>query len=147
MDDKDPTRELAALMQRFLECVSFEPGGAPTYAAICELFIDSGLLVKNSGTVPEICSLRTFIEPRQAAFDAGDLTRFRETELGSETVFFGDVAHRFSGYEKSGTLRGVSFEGRGLISTQFVRTSDGWRMSAMAWDDERTGLAVPERFR
>jgi hypothetical protein len=147
MNDKDPTSELAALVQRFFECVSFEPGGAPTYAAIAELFIDDGLLIKNSGTTPEICSVRTFIEPRQAAVDAGDLTRFRETELGSETVSFGDVAHRFSGYEKSGTLRGVPFEGRGLISTQFVRTASGWRMSSMAWDDERTGLVVPERFR
>jgi hypothetical protein len=147
MNDKDPTNELAALMQRFFECVSFEPGGAPTYAAIGELFIDTGLLIKNSGTTPEICNLRTFIEPRQAAVDAGHLTRFRETELGSETVFFGDVAHRFSGYEKSGTLRGVPFEGRGLVSTQFVRTSSGWRMTAMAWDDERTGVVLPERFR
>jgi hypothetical protein len=33
-----------------------------------------------------------------------------------------------------------------MISTQFVRTADGWKMSAMAWDDERAGLVIPERF-
>jgi hypothetical protein len=139
--------ELAALMQRFFECVSFEAGGAPAYGAIGELFIDTGLLIKNSASAPEICNIETFIEPRQAAVDAGELTRFRERELGSDTVVFGGVAHRFSGYEKSGTLRGVPFEGKGLVSTQFVLTSSGWRMSAMAWDDERAGIVVPERFR
>lgn len=147
MNQENPTRELAALMQRFFECVSFEAGGAPTYGAIGQLFIDAGLLIKNSGTAPEICSVHDFIEPRQASVDAGELTRFRESELGSDTFVFGAVAHRFSGYEKSGTLKGVSFRGRGLISTQFILTPSGWRISSMAWDDERTGLLVPERFR
>jgi hypothetical protein len=27
-------------------------------------------------------------------------------------------------------------------SLQFVRTADGWRISAVAWDDEREGLAI-----
>jgi len=34
-----------------------------------------------------------------------------------------------------------------VITTQFVRTPAGWRISAMAWDDEREGLAVPDRLR
>ena len=29
-----------------------------------------------------------------------------------------------------------------MISTQFVYTPAGWKMSAMAWDDERPGLVV-----
>ncbi len=44
--------------------------------------------------------------------------------------------------------RGVTDRGpievRGAISTQFVRTADGWRISSMAWDDERPGLELPE---
>ena len=30
--------------------------------------------------------------------------------------------------------------------TQFSRTPDGWRMSSMAWDDERLGLELPARY-
>jgi hypothetical protein len=84
-----------------------------------------------------------FIEPRQAMVRAGELTRFREVELWQATNVFGNVAHRFSAYAKSGTLKGVPFEARGMISTQFVLTPAGWKMSAMAWDDERPGLTIP----
>ena len=82
-------------------------------------------------------------EPRAAMVRAGELTRFREVELSETTVVFGNVAHRFSAYAKSGMMKGIPFEGRGMISSQFVLTPDGWRMSAMAWDDERPGLSIP----
>jgi len=31
-----------------------------------------------------------------------------------------------------------------MISTQFIFTPAGWRMSSMAWDDERPGLELPK---
>jgi hypothetical protein len=74
--------------------------------------------------------------------DAGDLTRFHEAELSETTQVFGSVAQRFSAYTKSGTLRGTPFNAKGMISTQFIQTPHGWRMSSMAWDDERPGLSV-----
>jgi hypothetical protein len=43
-------------------------------------------------------------------------------------------------------LKGVSFEARGMISTQFVRTPVGWRISSMAWDDERLGMSLPDSW-
>jgi hypothetical protein len=63
------------------------------------------------------------------------------------TEIFGNVAHRFSAYAKSGVSKGVAFHARGMISTQFVLTPTGWKMSAMAWDDERPGLTLPDRQR
>jgi len=49
-----------------------------------------------------------------------------------------------SGGSKSGTSGGQSVEARGMITTQFVNTPSGWKISAMAWDDERPGLSIPE---
>ncbi|MGH6638559.1 MAG: hypothetical protein ACREBY_08160 [Polaromonas sp.] len=138
--------ELKRLMTGFFRAVSFEPGEAPSYASIHELFIEAGLLIKNSGATTEISSVRQFIEPRQASVTAGELTRFHEAELAETTEVFGNVAHRFSAYLKSGTLKGVPFEARGMISTQFVLTPMGWRMSSMAWDDERPGLTLPRQY-
>jgi hypothetical protein len=135
--------ELDRITADFFRAVTFEAGDAPPYDNILELFIESGLLIKNTGVTPEISSVREFIESRAAMVRAGDLTRFREVELSETTVVFGNVAHRFSAYAKSGVLKGVPFEGRGMISSQFVSTPDGWRMSAMAWDDERAGLSIP----
>jgi len=41
-------------------------------------------------------------------------------------------------------MKGIAFESRGMISTQFIVTPVGWKMSAMAWDDERPGLSIPK---
>jgi hypothetical protein len=138
--------ELAALTAAFLDAVSFAPGERPAYGAIRELFIAQGLLIKDVGE-PDIATVDEFIAPRQALVDSGELTEFEERELGQITEVFGNVAHRMSTYSKRGVQGGVSFEARGVISTQFVFTRSGWRMSAMAWDDERPGLTLPQRYR
>ena len=138
--------EFDRLTDAFFGAVSFEAGELPRYEDIRALFIESGLLIKNVGTTPEVSSVDQFIEPRRAMVSAGDLTRFREVELSETTEVFGNVAHRFSAYAKAGTMKGVPFKARGMISTQFVRTPGGWKMSAMAWDDERPGLSLPEQY-
>ena len=143
--DAVTNEELDRLSSEFFRAVSFEHGEAPPYGLIRELFIERGLLIKNAGATPEISTIEQFIEPRQAMVDAGELTRFNEGEMYQTTELFGNVAHRFSAYTKSGTMKGVPFEARGMISTQFVLTPQGWKMSSMAWDDERPGLSVPSR--
>lgn len=131
-------------MSRFLGAVSFPAGGRPCYGDLHDLMLDGSMLIKNSGEAPESATVTEFISQRQGLVDAGELTAFEEFELGGTMELFGNVAHRFSHYAKRGVLNGVPFEGRGAISTQFVRTADGWRISAMAWDDERPGLALPD---
>jgi hypothetical protein len=147
MSTQQPTAvkpELDRLMSEFLRSVSFEPGLVPRYQDIHHLFMDGGLLIKNISAAPEVATVAGFIEPRQANVSAGELTRFLEQELSETTVVFGNVAHRFSAYAKSGTLKGQPFAARGMISTQFVLTPHGWKMSCMAWDDERPGLSLPD---
>ena len=136
--------ELDRLTQEFFRSVSFTPGNAPDYQRIHTLFIEQGLLIKNVTPTPEISSVSQFIAPRSESVRLGELTDFHEAELSEDTVIFGNVAHRFSAYTKSGTLKGSSFTGRGMISTQFVRTPAGWKVSTMAWDDERPGLQLPD---
>ena len=138
--------ELDRIAGEFLRAVSFEAGQSPPYENIRELFIESGLLIKNVGTKPEISTVSEFITPRQAQVDSGALVRFHESEISKRTVIFGNIAHRFSAYKKSGTLNGTTFDARGMISTQFVLTPTGWKMSSMAWDDERTGLQIPDEY-
>jgi hypothetical protein len=82
--------------------------------------------------------------PRQQQVNSGELTSFEEGEVAHVTEVFGNVGHRFSTYHKRGTSDGVAFEARGIICTQFVRTPSGWKISSMAWDDERPGLRIPD---
>jgi len=146
--NKDPShaavkQELDSLSTRFFHAVSFEPGDKPAYHDIHNLFIAAGLLIKNTASTPEISSVAEFIAPRQTLVNSGTLTRFKEWELSEITQIFGNIAHRYSAYGKAGTQGGKAFEARGVISTQFIKTPEGWKMSAMAWDDERPGLSLP----
>jgi len=138
---------MAGLLADFFAAVSFPAGGRPEYSAMHGLFSEGARLIKNSGDVPEISTVDEFIVPRQQQVDSGELTSFEEVEVAHVTEVFGNVGHRFSTYEKRGTVKGVAFEARGIISAQFIRTPSGWRISAMAWDDERPGLAIPDRYR
>lgn len=142
LERKAVQAELGRLTSEFFRAVSFESGGSPSYASIPALFIERGLLIKNVTSTPEISSVQEFIEPREALVASGTLTRFHESEISETTVIFGNVAHRFSAYAKSGTSGGNSFETRGMVTTQFINTPAGWKMSAMAWDDERPGLSI-----
>jgi len=142
-DNASIAAELDRLVAAFFSAVSFETGSAPTYDAIRDLFIAQGLLIKNVSSTPEICSIDTFIAPRRALVASGALTRFNEVELSHTNDIFGNVAQRLSVYAKSGVQNGTAFEARGVTFTQFISTPEGWRISAMAWDDERPGLVVP----
>jgi hypothetical protein len=137
----DTRTELGTLLGEFLRAVSFPETGRPSYDRIRDLFIDEARLINTGPDPPEISTVEGFIAPRQARVDSGELTAFEEVETADTTVVFGNVAHRLSVYEKRGTANGAAFHGRGVISTQFIRTPSGWRMSSMAWDDERAALA------
>jgi hypothetical protein len=146
VDDLAQTRaELAGLMGEFFRAVSFEPGESPPYHVLHQIFIPGARLIRNSGPEPEITGVEAFIEPRLVMVATGELTSFRELESGDITEIFGNIAHRLSMYQKRGRMDGVDFAARGVISTQFIRTPNGWRMSSMAWDDERPGLSIVDR--
>jgi hypothetical protein len=40
-------------------------------------------------------------------------------------------------------LYGEAFNARGVKVLQLIKTADGWRISAVAWEDERPGFEIP----
>ena len=120
--------ELDRLALEFFRSVSFTPGNVPDYQHIHTLFTERGLLIKNVSSTPEISSVSEFIAPRHESVRSGELTEFHEAEISEFTEVFGNVAHRFSACTKSGKLKGSSFNGRGMISTQFINTPLGWKV-------------------
>jgi len=104
---------------------------------IHKLFIPEGMIIKNLGATPEIYSLEQFATPRKKILTDGTLTGFSEEETSEKTEIFGNIAHRFSSYKKSGILNGQPFEGKGMKTIQFINTTAGWKISSVAWDDEQ----------
>ena len=132
----DVKAELDGLMATFLGAFANPGGTRPNVEGIYEVFIPEGMIISNAGATPVIYDLRRFVEPREKILTDGTLTEFREWETAETTEIYGSVAHRFSEYRKSGYLNGEWFEGRGMKTTQFVKTPSGWKMSSLAWDDE-----------
>ena len=146
-DESASKAEIDTLTAAFFRAVSFDDGETPPDANLYDIFLESGQIIKNSSSSPEIYTVRQFIEPRQRIVESGELKSFRESETAEITEIFGNVAHRLSVYEKHGLSASATIEGRGVISIQFVATPTGWKISAMAWDDERPGLTLPEIYR
>lgn len=132
---EDVKAELDRMMRDLFGAFGNTGGAGPNLDVVREVFLPEGLIVKNVGGDTVTYDIESFIAPRQAMLTDGTLTEFSEWEIAERTEIFGSIAQRFSEYGKSGFRDGVWFEGAGRQTTQFVRTSAGWKMSAAAWDD------------
>ncbi|MGQ4375177.1 nuclear transport factor 2 family protein [Streptomyces sp. SAS_267] len=127
--------EIDAVTTEFFSAFDNRGGKAADVDRISRLVLPSGVIVK---TGPEftVYTVDEFIEPRRQLLADGSLVEFSEWETSERTEIAGDIASRFSKYSKSGILDGRRFEGEGTKTIQFVRMSQGWRISAVAWYDE-----------
>jgi hypothetical protein len=129
--------EVAGVVRAFFAAFTSGPDSPTRLAALRSLFLPEAVIVRTCGPEPAAYGVDAFIAPRAALLSGGSLVDFREWEEGGRIDLFGDVAHWFGTYAKEGVLDGEPFTGRGAKSVQLVRESDGWRISAVAWDDER----------
>lgn len=127
------------IARRFFAGFTNKAGTLPAVGELARLFLSGAIVVKAVGAHPEIMDVRQFIAPREALLTDGRLVEFEELEVHEHTEVHGNVAQRWSTYRKSGILNGEPFEGAGQKSLQLVKTADGWKISALAWDDEREG--------
>ncbi|MFG1609576.1 DUF4440 domain-containing protein [Actinoplanes sp. NPDC049265] len=121
--------EIAAIVRTFFAAFSTDEGVAERMAALRALFLPRAVVIRTCGGEPTVYDVESFIAPREAMLTDGRLTDFREWAGAGHTDLYGDIAHHFCAYGKTG--------GRGMKSLQLVRTGAGWRISAAAWDDER----------
>jgi hypothetical protein len=108
----------------------------PNLAMLNTVCIPETIIIKKSGVEEEdIYTLENFIEPRKKILSDGTLTNFVEYETNEETQIIGNIAQRFSVYEKSGNLNGSFFKTSGNKLFQFIKTTAGWKINALIWED------------
>lgn len=134
--------EIESIVRAFFAAFTSGPDSSTRLATLRSMFLPQAVIIRTCGMEPVVYAVEGFIAPREALLSGGTLVDFSEWELSARTELFGDIAHWFGTYAKAGMQDGVPFTGRGMKSLQFVRTSDGWRISAAAWDDERDGLKI-----
>ena len=141
----DPDSDRAAVeavVHTFFEAFTSGPGCDERLDELAGLFLPEAVVVRTCGGEPTAYDVAGFIAPRRALLTGGTLTGFREWELDGRTDLFGDIAQHFCSYAKEWTQDGAEQHGRGMKTTQLVRTGAGWRIAAVAWDDERDGLSL-----
>jgi hypothetical protein len=128
--------EIDTLTRKFFDLFTNTNATIPQLENIHSLCIPEAIIIKNTTGNPEIYNLKQFINSRRVILTDGTLTNFHEEETSEQTEIFGNIAHRFCSYKKSGVLSGIPFETKGKKTIQFVNTPEGWRISSVAWDDE-----------
>ncbi len=137
--------EIADIVGTFFEAFTSGPGCADRMEALRDTFLPEAVIVRTGGGEPAVYDVDGFIAPRQALLTDGTLEEFHEWELAGHTELFGDIAHHFCSYAKEGVQAGQPIADRGMKTMQLVRTAAGWRVSGVAWDDEREGLSLDDR--
>lgn len=127
----------------FFSVFSNMDGRLPDVRKLRSLMLNEAVIIKQAESGAEIYTLEEFILPRQKMLSDGTLTDFEEVELSASTDIIGRIARRACTYRKAGKLNGDAFEAKGAKLIQFVKVRDAWRISAVAWDDERDGLDIP----
>jgi hypothetical protein len=134
--------EIEGTVGAFFAAFTSGPDAGDRLDKLRSLFLPEAVIIRTCGSEPAVYGIEEFIAPRERLLSGGKLVDFREWRVSGRTDLFGDIAHWFGTYAKSGVQEGIPFRGRGVKTLQFVRTSQGWRISAAAWDDERDGVTI-----
>jgi RimJ/RimL family protein N-acetyltransferase len=135
--EDDPSTAIDALIRRFFAVFSNRRGTA-AIAALPAMFLPEAVITvvtRNGPRGVEVLTLRDFLLPRATLLQGGGLTDFEEEEVTNRMTIVGNVAHRSSSYRKAGKRDGVPFEGGGNKHFQIVRTTKGWKIAALAWEE------------
>jgi hypothetical protein len=125
--------------------ISFEKGSTPDYAEIKSLFTPKATLVNFAADSPQFVYIDEFIAGFKAGVDSGNMTAFKEIELGGETEYFGNIGHRITAY--ASYFNGLEEIGqKGVNSFQLVKLKGQWLINSIIWDIEKTGQSIPERY-
>ncbi|MFD9794953.1 DUF4440 domain-containing protein [Streptomyces sp. NPDC059070] len=127
--------EIDKVTAEFFGAFDNRGGKVADVGRIRRLMLPGGVIV-STGPSFAAYTVEEFIEPRERWLADGRLVEFSEWETSERTEIVGDIASRFGEYRKSGILDGEPFEGGGTKTIQFVRTSEGWRITAFSWYDE-----------
>ena len=136
----DADTESDAVAAAFFAAFGNRDGREVDLAALDSLCLPGCVIVRRGPEGVDVMDLTAFAAPRQALLTSGRLTDFEEREDAARTFLSGGVACRVCTYSKSGTLDGRPYRGRGFKSLHLVRTGQGWRISAVIWEDAPEGV-------
>ena len=128
--------EIARLLSRLYEVISFPEGGEPDWIGMADVFSEHARITRITPEGTDYFDLPTFQAMAQELVRVGAYTAFHETEVACRVERFGNVAHVASAYETRRDPGARACLGRGINSLQLVRENDAWRVLSLCWDEE-----------
>jgi hypothetical protein len=147
--DSSTTRDIRHTLDSLYAAFSFDPAGAPDWAAMRALMLPGAAFVdpfkpptrpRAIGTDEFVAKFRRWVQETPKG-KAG----FKERIVAARVDSFGRVAHAYVTFE--GYVPGNSIaEERGLDSIQLVLDGTQWRVASFTTQYEEPGLSIPKRF-
>ena len=122
--------------------ISFKNGEQPRYDSINYFFIPQAQLINYINDTAQILSIGDFIKAFKVYVESTKIQSFHEEEIYGRTEQFGNIAQRISSYKTYINSLDIVKE-RGVNSFQLIKTPQGWKVSGMIWDVEKTGKTIP----
>lgn len=120
-------------------------GGKSHYDSIKNYFIPQAQLINFIEDTAQILSIDDFVRAFKAYIDSSKIQSFKEQEIYGRTDQFGNIAQRISSYKTYINSLDMVKE-RGVNSFQLIRTPQGWKVSSIIWDVEKSGLPIPDYY-
>ena len=122
--------------------ISFKAGEQPKYNNIQNYFIPKTQLINFISDTSQILSINDFVKAFKIYVESTKIQSFHEEEVYGKTEQFGNIAQRISTYKTYINSLDIVKE-RGVNSFQLIKTPQGWKVSGMIWDVEKTGKPIP----
>lgn len=108
---------------------------SPDFDLLYRLCIPEAQIILRTLDSHTVYNLESFIQPRKVILTDGTLTDFEESEITERTDIIGNLAQRFSKYQKSGLRDAKPFKQEGNKMFQLVKLQGHWKISAVIWED------------
>jgi len=142
---REDLRTIDALISALYDTISGN-AGERDWDRFRALFLPGARLLRTDRSLGGATSQQLDVEGFIAAAARNLATSaFYEQEVARRTERFGAIAHVFSTYEARSALDAAPFA-RGINSIQLFEDDSGWRVAALAWDEETPDNAIPTEY-
>lgn len=133
-----------AVLSALYGALTFPEGGAPDLALFRSLYLPDALCVRvNPDDSIDRWDIGGFIASFRERLRNGSIKSFHESEIARSEDTYGRLARARSVYRKGINISDPKAMMRGFNELQLVCRDGRWRISSIAWMDERPGMPLP----
>lgn len=139
----DDEQAIVAIIEDMFAAISWDGESPPDLARFGAAVLPEATVVPSARPLAPT-SIATFSQRMASLYVDGAMKIFDERALGTVVQVFGNIAVALGGFE---AIVDDGAPGRGANAFLFVKEPEGWRIAAMAWDNEREGVQLPPGLR